>query len=96
MIGVGPLEGFKLVIILIRFAFYKDLPGTWLRSLGSSQAFSHPYPLEQTSGAGGSAARPRFLGTYCFSLLMCLSRASAQQKTKCADEITALRAEGQS
>lgn len=32
VIHVGPLEGFKLMIVLIRFAFEKELPGTGLGS----------------------------------------------------------------
>ena len=50
VIHVGPLEGFKLMIVLIRFAFEKELPGAGLGSrgtggsLGPPQTFSAPAP----------------------------------------------------
>lgn len=64
--GVAPWKCFKLVTVLIQFAFWRDLPGTRLRRLSGwgkpcspPQAFltSTCAPLERAPGAEGSPAR---------------------------------------
>lgn len=65
--------------------------------LGPSRAFFTPTPhWSKPSEHRGQQLDTHAPGMLCFSSLMCLSIASARQKTKCVDEITALRAEGQS
>ena len=103
VIHVGPLEGFKLMIVLSNLHLRKSSlgPGLGAVELGEALVLLRRYPLLHPTGAGlqsrgvtGSTPRPP--GALCFSSLIRLSIASAQQNTKCADEITALRAEGQS
>lgn len=103
VIHVGPLEGFKLMIVLSDLHLRKSSlgPGLGAVELGEALVLLRRYLLLHPTGAGfqsrgvtGSIPRPP--GALCFSSLICLSIASAQQNTKCADEITALRAEGQS
>ena len=103
VIHVGPLEGFKLMIVLSDLHLRKSSlgPGLGAVELGEALVLLRRYPLLHPTGAGlqsrgvtGSTPWPP--GALCFSSLIRLSIASAQQNTKCADEITALRAEGQS
>lgn len=102
VIHMGPPDGFKLMIVLIRFAFEKELLGPGLGAedrgrLGPPQALSSAaphwsWPPEQR----GHWLNTQATGRLRFSSPIRLSIASARQNTKCAHEITALRAEGQS